>query len=134
MLFGLESLPTPGVKSHVGFRVFSAKNLCFRLLMTVGASPVAIDLQMHRFLFSWEAVYCSNCIIDALIVVNKFPKQSNYYCGFVASPPAGIHDKGPVGLMNDPRLKSDSGRRGPIPFINIHLACHLMATHSIVSI
>lgn len=29
--------------------------------------------------------------------------------------------------MNDPRLKSESGRRAPIPLINIHLACHLMA-------
>lgn len=29
--------------------------------------------------------------------------------------------------MNDPRLKSESRARAPIPLINIHLACHLMA-------
>lgn len=29
--------------------------------------------------------------------------------------------------MNDPGLKSESGARAPIPFINIHLTCRLMA-------
>lgn len=29
--------------------------------------------------------------------------------------------------MNDPGLKSESGARATIPFINIHLTCRLMA-------
>lgn len=29
--------------------------------------------------------------------------------------------------MNDPRLKSESEATAPVPFINIHLTCHLMA-------
>lgn len=62
-----------------------------------------------------ETVYCSNCIIASLIVVNKFPNSPIITGALLVSPPAGIHDKGPIGLMNDLRLKSEPQKR-PAPF------------------
>lgn len=83
-------------------------------------------MQKPQFPHMKKIVYCSNCIIASLIVVNKSPIVQLLHL-IVGPLPAGIHDKGLIGLMNGPRLKSESRANARIPLINIHSACHVTA-------
>lgn len=50
-------------------------NLCNPASIIPAGKGLTIGLQMSQFTSRKNIVYCSNCIIASLIVVNKFPNS-----------------------------------------------------------